>query len=146
MSPPTPSFSLISADSDGKDDKGEGRFWNLSRWKGLPSLRYSTVMESPPSSNGSPAQGGYTHSGSEYLMPRDKAAGRLSLGVADINRLRSEELTNRRRSAGPLLSSKLSQDSPKKGTFETREYLKSSNKKRVDSGVGRMSAELTDSS
>ncbi|KAH6976283.1 WD40-repeat-containing domain protein [Ilyonectria sp. MPI-CAGE-AT-0026] len=146
MSPPTPSFSLISADSDGKDDKGEGRFWNLSRWKGLPSLRYSTVMESPPSSNGSPAQGGHTRSGSEYLMPRDKAAGRMSLGVADINRLRSEELTNRRRSAGPLLSSKLSQDSPKKGTFETREYLKSSNKKRVDSGVGRMSAELTDSS
>ncbi|KAH7140905.1 WD40-repeat-containing domain protein [Dactylonectria macrodidyma] len=146
MSPPTPSFNLITAsDSEGKDEKGEGRFWNLSRWRGgLPSLRYSTVLENPGGSNGST---GHTRSGSEYLMPRDKAAGRMSLGITDINRLKNEDVTNRRRSAGPLLSSKLSQENGKKGSFDTRDYLSNLNspKKRVDSGVGRMSPDLTDS-
>ncbi|KAH7144299.1 WD40-repeat-containing domain protein [Dactylonectria estremocensis] len=146
QSPPTPSFNLISAsDSEGKDDKGEGRFWNLSRWRGgLPSLRYSTVLENPGSSNGST---GHTRSGSEYLAPRDKAAGRMSLGVTDLNKLRNEGVTNRRRSAGPLLASKLSQENGKKGSFDSRDYLSnlSPSKKRVDSGVGRMSPDMTDS-
>ncbi|KAM5354036.1 hypothetical protein ACJ41O_000686 [Fusarium nematophilum] len=144
--PPTPSFSLISAsDSEGRDDKGEGSFWNLSRWRGgLPGLRYSSALSSPASPNGSPGHG---RSGSEFLSPRDRSTPRMSLGISDLRQLRSEDVGNRRRSAGPALTSRLSPQADYKRGYddriETRERL-SPSKKRVDSGV-RMSAESADS-
>ncbi|KPM34807.1 putative WD repeat-containing protein C3H5.08c [Neonectria ditissima] len=143
MSPPTPSFSLISAsDSEGKDDKGESGFWN--RWKGgLQNRRYS-AMASPTNGNGTQTQNGHSRSGSEFLTPSHRPAGRMSLAISDMGRPKNEEVVNRRRSAGPRLASKLSQDNVIKGAFETKEYL-TPTKKRVDSGVGRMSAESTNS-
>ncbi|KAK7427246.1 hypothetical protein QQZ08_006182 [Neonectria magnoliae] len=141
VSPPTPSFSLISAsDSEGKDDKGEGGFWN--RWKGgLQNRRYS-AMASPTNGNGTLAHNGYTRSGSDFLTPSHKPAGRMSLAISDMGRTKNEEVVNRRRSAGPRLASKLSQEYVVMGAFERKEYL-TPTKKRVDSGVGRMSAEST---
>lgn len=141
--PPTPSFNLISAsDPENKEDKGEGGFWN--RWRGnIPGLRYSSMISSPLSGNGTTPQGGHSRSGSEFLSPRQRPSGRMSLGVEEISRLKSEERANRRRSAGPVPASR-TQDNNRKTAFETREYL-SPSKKRVDSGVGRMTPEESDS-
>ncbi|KAF4450327.1 hypothetical protein F53441_6610 [Fusarium austroafricanum] len=146
-SPPTPSFSLISAsDSEGLNDK-EGSFWNLSRWRSSrQSLRYSSVLSSPASPDGSPNPG-YSRSGSQFLSVRDRSSPRMSLGVDDLKPTR-EEVTNRRRSAGPKFTSRLSVQGDNKNGFEdqveTPEEITPS-KKRVDSGVGRISDESADS-
>ncbi|KAF5007367.1 hypothetical protein FDECE_6298 [Fusarium decemcellulare] len=143
-SPPTPSFSLISAsDSDNRDDKGDAGFWNLSRWRGgRAGQRYSTGLSPPSGSNGTTP--GHTRSGSEFLTPRDRSTPRMSLGISDLRQLRNEDVVNRRRSAGPMLTSRLSTQGDFKRGFddriETREELTPS-KKRVDSGLGRMSPE-----
>ncbi|RSM07037.1 hypothetical protein CEP52_005391 [Fusarium oligoseptatum] len=147
-SPPTPSFSLIPAtESDNKDDKGEGGFWN--RWRGgRGGLRYSTGFSSPSSPNGTQTQG-HTRSGSEFLSVRgDRSTPRMSLGISDFRQLRAENVANRRKSAGPMLTSRLSSNGDfKRGLddrVESRDFLTPS-KKRVDSGVGRISAESSDS-
>ncbi|RBR20716.1 uncharacterized protein FIESC28_05233 [Fusarium coffeatum] len=143
-SPPTPSFSLISAsDSDGLNDR-EGSFWNLSRWRSSrQSLRHSSVLSSP---NGSPNPG-HTRSGSEFLSVRDRSSPRMSMGVNDSKPTR-EEIANRRKSAGPRLTSRLSVQSDDKTGFEeevdTHDQV-TPTKKRVDSGVGRISDESTNS-
>jgi len=139
-SPPTPSFSLISAsDSDGLNDR-EGSFWNLSRWRSTrQSLRHSSVLSSP---NGSPNPS-HTRSGSDFLSVKDRSSLRMSLGINDSKPSR-EEIANRRRSAGPRLTSRLSvQGDNKIGVEEevdTPEQV-TPTKKRVDSGVGRISDE-----
>lgn len=146
-SPPTPSFSLIPASDPDKDDKGEGGFWN--RWRGgRGGLRYSTGFSSPSSPNGTQTQG-HTRSGSEFLSVRgDRSTPRMSLGISDFRQLRAENVANRRKSAGPMLTSRLSSNGDfKRGLddrVESRDYLTPS-KKRVDSGVGRISDESADS-
>ncbi|KAF7563639.1 hypothetical protein G7046_g445 [Stylonectria norvegica] len=148
-SPPTPSFSLISAsDSESKEEKaGEGSFWNLSRWRGgISGLRNSYSGLSPGSGTVNSGTGGHTRAASEFLSPATKAAGRMSMAVSDNNRLKVEDVANRRKSAGPALTSRSPQvasTSRDNNWLDTTEPLTS--KKRVDSGVGRMSAESTDS-
>ncbi|KAM0561405.1 hypothetical protein ACHAPJ_003286 [Fusarium lateritium] len=147
-SPPTPSFSLISAsDSEGQKDGGDGSFWNLSRWRSSrQSLRHSSILSSPSSPVGS-QNPGHTRSGSEFLSMRERSSPRMSLGISDLRPPR-EEIANRRRSAGPRMSSRLSTQADQKRIFEdkieTREQL-TPTKKRVDSGVGRISDESADS-
>ncbi|KAI5460884.1 WD40-repeat-containing domain protein [Mariannaea sp. PMI_226] len=144
--PPTPSFSLISAsDSDSKEDKGgEGSFWSLNRWRGnIPGLRYSSIISSPLSdSHTQPTQGGRTKTGNELQVPREKS-NRMSLGIGELGRFKNEELANRRKSAGPLMMTR-SQDKDGKASFDAREYL-TTGKKRVDSGVGPMSGDSSES-
>lgn len=138
-SPPTPSFSLISA-----DDKNEGSFWSLGRWR-------SGLRSPPPAGtggNGNLSPGGHTRATSEFLTP-DRTSARRSMGIGDFNRLRSEERANRRKSAGPLFSrtpppearpsNGNSNGSNGKSLLSDRQHL--SPTKRVDSGLGRMSAD-----
>ncbi|KNB09926.1 hypothetical protein FOXG_20283 [Fusarium oxysporum f. sp. lycopersici 4287] len=146
-SPPTPSFSLISAsDSEGVNDK-EGSFWNLSRWRSSrQSLRYSSALNSPTNPNGSPNPG-HSRSGSQFLSVRERSSPRMSLGVDELKPPR-QDVANRRRSAGPRLTSRLSVQGDQKNGFEDQiephEEITPS-KKRVDSGVGRISDESADS-
>lgn len=137
--PPTPSFNLISADSE-KEDKVEGSFWNLGRWRN----RYSSVISSPLSTNGAQTNGSQPRPSGQYLTaPREKSGGRMSLAMGDLGRLKSEEAVSRRRSAGPVLAARRTQELNRQGSFERKEYL-SVTKKRVDSGVGRMSADMSE--
>ena len=148
-SPPTPSFSLISAsDSDSKEEKGESSIW--SRWRGnLPGLRYS-MSGTPSTGNGNLSPGGgHVRSGSEFLAPVERKTARMSLGVADINRLKAEEKANRRKSAGPIFPSKTPPPEARNGNQSKLPRLQeptTPSKKRADSGVGRMSAEAEESS
>ena len=73
----------------------------------------------------------------------------MSMGVNDSKPTR-EEIANRRKSAGPRLTSRLSVQSDDKTGFEeevdTHEHDQvTPTKKRVDSGVGRISDESTNS-
>ncbi|KAM0253708.1 hypothetical protein ACHAP5_000285 [Fusarium lateritium] len=143
--PPTPSFSLISAsDSEGLNDK-EGSFWNLSRWRSSrQSFRNSTGLISPTSPLGSPNPG-HVRSGSEFLSVKDRSPPRMSLGITDTKPSR-EEVANRRKSAGPRMTSRLSTQSDYKKSFEDQVETPEEptpTKKRVDSGVGRISDEST---
>lgn len=148
-SPPTPSFSLISAsDSDGVAGNRESGFWTMNRWRGnRASLRNSAILNSPTSPPGSP-EPSHTRSSSAFLIPKEKASARMSLGIGDSRQLRKDDVTNRRRSAGPTVMSRLASQKDVNDVFEepakTREHI-ISDKKRVDSGVGRMSAESSDS-
>jgi hypothetical protein len=71
----------------------------------------------------------------------------MSLGVDELKPPR-QDVANRRRSAGPRLTSRLSVQGDQKNGFEdqieTHEEITPS-KKRVDSGVGRISDESADS-
>ncbi|CZS78319.1 unnamed protein product [Fusarium graminearum] len=139
-SPPTPSFSLISAsDSDGLNDR-EGSFWNLSRWRSTrQSNRHSSVLSSP---NGSPNLSN-NRPGSDFLSVKDRSSLRMSLGMNDSKPSR-EEIVNRRRSAGPRLTSRLSVQGDRKSVVEEEVDVPEQitpTKKRVDSGVGRISDE-----
>ncbi|KAM0342959.1 hypothetical protein ACHAPU_008989 [Fusarium lateritium] len=142
--PPTPSFSLISADdSEALNDK-EGSFWNLSRWRSSrQSFRNSALLETPTSPDGS-LNSGHVRSGSEFLSTRDRSSPRMSLGISDVKP--SGDVANRRRSAGPRMASMLSTQSDYKQDLkeevETQEEP-TPTKKRVDSGVGRISDEST---
>ncbi|KIL96020.1 wd repeat-containing protein [Fusarium avenaceum] len=141
--PPTPSFSLISAsDSEGLNDK-EGSFWNLSRWRSSrQSLRNSTMLNSPTSPLGSPTPED-VRSGSEFLSVKDRSSPRMSLGISDTKPSR-QEMVNRRKSAGPRMTSRLSTQSDFKKSFEDQVETPEEPtpiKKRVDSGVGRISDE-----
>lgn len=134
--PPTPSFSLISAsDSDHQDEKADGSFWNLSRWRGSISGRRGTAS----SAGGSTAV--------------DKSAHRRSMGVNDLRRLIAADDANRRKSMGPVLSSRVSQpDSEAVSLAESQENkaperplvvgkrrAESPAKRRTDSGVAQLS-------
>lgn len=145
--PPTPSFSLISAsDSDQQREEKSDSFWNLTlpRWKGLPSLRYSSTTGSLSSEPG--AAGLANGSGSGELRPPAAASGpRRSLAVGDIKRLRDEETAYRRRSAGAQIISKASAP-PKHTQPEVVEEGEGTERrpsvaKRSDSGVGKMSSD-----
>ncbi|KAF4341259.1 WD repeat-containing protein [Fusarium beomiforme] len=146
-SPPTPSFSLISAsDSEGLNDR-EGSFWTLSRWRSSrQSLRNSSMLNTPTSPNGSPNPG-LNRPGSQFLSVRERSSPRMSLGIDELKPPR-QDVANRRRSAGPRLTSRLSVQGDEKHGFEdqieTHEEITPS-KKRVDSGVGRISDESADS-
>lgn len=149
ISPPTPSFSLISAsDSEGKDEKGEGSFWN--RWKGksgIPGLRYS-MSGSPATGNGNLPPGGHVRAGNELLTPGDRKTARMSLGVADIEKLKAQEKANRRKSAGPIFPPKTPPPESRNGNSSRLPRVQeptTPSKKRTDSGVGRMSAEAEES-
>jgi hypothetical protein len=138
--PPTPSFSLISApDSDNQEDKGDGSFWNLSRWRGSISGRRGTA-----GSGGGGGGGGNTGT--------DKHAHRRSMGVNDLRRLIASDDANRRRSMGPDFSSQASQaDSEAVSLAESHEKTpaqplvvgkrrtESPGKRRTDSGVAQLS-------
>lgn len=139
--PPTPSFSLISAsDSDNKEER-EGSFWNLSRWR---SVRNSGIYGAPGNPNANRSSGGHSRSGSELLTPGEKTSPRKSLAISDLNRLRVEEKANRRRSAGPIFATRSTQGDARRSIIHDRMAAQEQltpTKKRVDSGVGRMSAE-----
>lgn len=112
--PPTPSFSFLSADSK-KSDGGESGFWG--RWKGGLSSKYSS---------GSLAPGG-----------SGDGAGRRSIGAPESSSLPvSDDANSRRVSSGARLSSQSQ-------TEEQQEVPERQlpPKPRVDSGVGRFSAE-----
>lgn len=112
--PPTPSFSFLSAESR-KSESGESGFWG--RWRGGLSGKYSS---------GSLAPGGTGDS-----------AGRKSMVAPESSRLAvGDDTKSRRVSSGAKLSS------PSQ-TKEQQELpiRQPPPKPRVDSGVGRLSAE-----
>lgn len=124
--PPTPSFSFLSV-ADSKDGKGEGSFWNLGRWKGGLSSKQSSNTLAP---------GGLTDT------PK-----RRSMGLADSARLAVNEGPRHapRVSSGAKLASESSEASEKQDAHGTRDYPQRprAGKQRVDSGLGRLSADST---
>ncbi|PNY24671.1 WD repeat-containing protein [Tolypocladium capitatum] len=137
---PAPSFSLISAsDLEHHEDKGEGSFWNLSRWKGglpaIPGLRYSAIASSSAATTnpGVPAA---------QLMPGAKAtATRRSLGIdGGRRRLMGATFTAR-----PTFSES---DSMAETIDEGQERAEtpSPGDRWTDSGVAQLSADSTDDS
>ncbi|KFA74393.1 hypothetical protein S40288_04003 [Stachybotrys chartarum IBT 40288] len=139
--PPTPSFSLISAsDSEQHDDKSESGFWSFNRWRGnLPTLRYSTV--SSPSESSPPLHPPPENNGN--LAPVKRVTGRRSLGFDDLLRQGILDDGNRRKSIGTLLprnTADSKENSIDEGVEEEEDPPKAI-KKRIDSGVGRMSVE-----
>lgn len=151
--PPTPSFSLVSASgSEQTDDKGEGSFWNLSRWKpSIPGLRYSLNSSPLGNGSGSVTTGNDSKNGNDSLKPADRAAARRSLAVHDIRRLKVDEDAKRRRSLGPMPPSRpFSESDSVVGSIEegaeVPEVVVTPSKKRTDSGVAEVSADSTDDS
>lgn len=149
--PPTPSFSLISAnDSDIPEEEGrDGSFWNLSRWRGgISGLRNvtnsSTLGEKP-------------QSGSRRTSTSTDRSGhghRRSMGVNDLRRLiASGDENSRRRSMLPSVSLSATSDVESEVISQTasheqdqrnvvvggRRRKESPGKKRTDSGVGQLS-------
>lgn len=151
--PPTPSFSLISAsESEQNDDKGEGSFWNLSRWKpSIPSLRYS-LNASPLGGGINNSPGSHSKNGADSLKVGDRPSGRHSLAVHDIRRLRAEEDGSRRRSVGPgttPLRPRFSESDSVGGSIEEGAEVAdviTPGKKRTDSGVAEVNTDSTDDS
>jgi WD40 repeat protein len=150
--PPTPSFSLVSAScSEQNEDKGEGSFWNLSRWKpNIPSLRYS-LSASPLTGGSVAATGNSSKNGGDHLKIGHRASGRHSLAAHDIRRLKGEEDANRRRSVGPTaaLWPRVSESDSIGGSIEEGTEASDTvtpGKKRTDSGVAVVSADSTDDS
>ncbi|KAK5994386.1 putative WD repeat-containing protein C3H5.08c [Cladobotryum mycophilum] len=141
--PPTPSFSLISAAESDEQIKGDGSFWNLSRWGGISRLRYSMNASSPTESTSTEIGASSRNGGG--LKPPDKVAARKSVGVADLSRLKVADDANRRKSMGPTVAlnpevKQAVEVVQEKGERRTKRDL-SPLKKRTDSGVGRLSAE-----
>lgn len=142
--PPMPSFQLISAsDTDAREDKGEGGFWN--RWKdGITGLRNSAT--SNPLSQyvyGPHASAVEEETGEDHPTPvGNKGRNRMSLGPHKSSRLHSDEAAHRPRSALPTVVSYAYEADDQADSIDSRlesqEQL-SIPKKRVDSGVGRMS-------
>lgn len=158
--PPTPSFSLISASgSDPADNKEEGSFWNLSRWKGsIPGLRYSLTASQLGNSNGNGATGlsqSKSGNGIDSLNPPDRTAARRSPAVNDIRRLKAEEIDRRRKSVGTTTPSKprfsesdsIAESIEGEASVHARrkQGRSSDNKKRTDSGVAEVSTDSTGS-
>ena len=122
--PPTPSFSFLSV-PDAKEGKGEGGFWTLGRWKGGNSNKQ-------PSN--SLAAGGSTDN-----------PGRRSMAVVDSARLaiNGSPRHARRVSSGARLASESSKQPEMQDNGKSQEHpLRSlAEAQRVDSGLGRLSAE-----
>jgi hypothetical protein len=116
--PPTPSFSLLSV-ADSREGKTEGGFWNLGRWKGGLSSKQSANSLSPSGLADSP--------------------GRRSMGVTGSTRLRVNDGPQARRVSSDALLTAENGKSHKEGV--ERDDFPSAGKPRVDSGVGRLSAE-----
>lgn len=149
--PPTPSFSLISADSDGQEEGRDGSFWNLSRWRGgISGLRNVT--------NSSPVGGRSTNPEhprrTSTSTDRSAHGHRRSMGVNDLRRLiATGEETSRRRSMMPAVSASVTSDvesevisptmsherSEETNVVVGRRRKESPGKKRTDSGVGQLS-------
>ena len=111
--PPTPSFSFLSAEPR-KSESGDGSFWG--RWKGGLSSKYSSGSLAP----GSPGE----------------SVGRRSMAAPDSGRLTvNDDTRSRRVSSGAKLSS---QSQIEEQQLPIRQPP---TKPRVDSGVGRFSAE-----
>ncbi|KAH0601359.1 hypothetical protein MHUMG1_00233 [Metarhizium humberi] len=150
--PLTPSFSLISAsESEQNEDKGEGGFWNLSKWKpNISSLRYS-LNASPLGSGSGNTTGSNSKMSGDSVKVGDRASGRRSLAVHDKRRLKGEEEVSRRRSSGPTATSRptFSESNSLGGSIEEGaevSHIIAPNKKRTDSGVAEVSADSTDDS
>ncbi|KFH42601.1 putative WD repeat-containing protein-like protein [Hapsidospora chrysogenum ATCC 11550] len=119
--PPTPSFSLLSI-ADSREGKTEGGFWNLGRWKGGLSSKQPANPLSPSELADSP--------------------GRQSMGVAGSTRPRvNDGPQGRRVSSDARLTAE--NGKPLKGDA-VRDDFPAAGKPRVDSGVGRLSAESAD--
>lgn len=104
--PPTPSFSMLSAsDSDNQETKGEGSFWNLSRWKGgISSLKYPTNAASlAPSGN---ETSGHIKTKSESYASEGKTPGRRSMAGNELRKSKLGDDGSRRKSADPAQSSR----------------------------------------
>ncbi|TWU76127.1 hypothetical protein ED733_007912 [Metarhizium rileyi] len=149
--PLTPGFSLINAsESEQNEDRGEGSFWNLSRWKpNISGLRYSLNANAPGSGSGS-SPGGNSRTGGDGLKAGDRGSGHHSSAIHDTRRLKAED-ANRRRSLGPTSASRprLSESGsagkyPEVGAEGSNAVMPS--KKRTDSGVAEVSADSTDDS
>lgn len=146
--PPTPSFNLISV-ADIDENEKDGSFWNLSRWRGsISGLRYSVSASSPTeptydaAAAATAATDGQPPNFNDLLKPPNRAAARRSIGVTDLNRLKIvEDQTNRRRSMGPPIRTRKSQETTSVGMdiIDENKSDQSLPKKRADSGVGRMS-------
>ncbi|KAI9159056.1 putative WD repeat-containing protein C3H5.08c [Paramyrothecium foliicola] len=145
--PPTPSFSLVSAaDSNQQDTKPEGGFWNFNRWRNLPSLRYSTAPTSPIAHTIEESSPDAPTKVDSLALPSRKLSGRRSLGVNEMDRIKRLDDASRRKSLGALMQKpRLSlSDSGAQGIEEkpeTEDEPTPLNKKRTDSGVGRLSAD-----
>jgi WD repeat-containing protein 44 len=117
--PPTPSFS-IKRMADNKEERSEGSFWNLNRWRATPAKSNSSLT---------PDEDLSTSTGRNFLgistdpkKGEGKRAGsrlRLSMDPAILSEMSSRDTDDK-----PATPSR-----PSAGT------------KRVDSGVGRLSAE-----
>ncbi|KJZ76865.1 hypothetical protein HIM_03742 [Hirsutella minnesotensis 3608] len=119
--PPTPSFSLLSAsDSEIPEEKTEGSFWNLSRWKGgFPSLKAPATL-APPAA----------------IQNGTETAGRRSMVINEHRKTKPGDDANRRKSAEP------SRTAPPKATTPDDSASKSLQPQqmrdasvRVDSGI-----------
>ena len=168
-SPPTPGFSLTGASDSEQQEEKEGSFWNLSRWKGLSGLRYSTTSPSLLGGTGasSSVAAKATQSGSSLPSKTGaegkQASSRRSLAVSDLGRLMIAEDVDRRKSMGAAIPSEQSvagsgakasgtKDKTKvAGQKDTRKSVDKGRKgerpgfaeRRTDSGVGRFSAETS---
>lgn len=101
--PPTPSFSLLSAsDSDQQEPKGEGSFWNLSRWK---VLRYPTNAAAPAPAGKESSPSGHLKIKSEGFAAEGKTSGRRSMLLTEQHgKPKFSDDGIRRRSAEPAPS------------------------------------------
>ncbi|KAG5925628.1 hypothetical protein E4U42_004102 [Claviceps africana] len=107
--PPTPSFSLISASGSAQLAREDSSFWNLSRWKPtMPGFKYS-LHASPLGEPGDNENGVKIRNGNgnnNIKSDENRASARRTLAVHDVRRLRADEDADRRRSVGPMHSSK----------------------------------------
>ncbi|KAL7788401.1 WD40-repeat-containing domain protein [Trichoderma ceciliae] len=144
--PPTPSFNFISMEDTDETEK-DGGFWNLSRWRGsISGLRYSVSASSPTepthdSATAATSEEVQPQNSNSLLKPPSRTANRRSIGVTDLDRPKIvADQSNRRRSMGPTIRARKSQDTNMgMDIIDEHKSDQSLPKKRADSGVGRMS-------
>ena len=136
LSPPTPSFNLVSAsDSDSNTpDENETSFWNFSKWRPLSGLRYS--ISSSHLTPESAAQGTAPQTTEEQEPKTPPASKRHSLGAHEINSNKLRVVTDRgaRRSIGPGVPMWSHREGSPAQSKDTRLPIVPERKK-VDSGI-----------
>ncbi|KAM4062676.1 WD domain, G-beta repeat domain-containing protein [Hirsutella rhossiliensis] len=102
--PPTPSFSLLSvSDSDHQELKGEGGFWNLSRWK---VLKYPTNAAAPAPMGKESSSSDHSKTKSEGVVAEGKPPGRRSMVLSEHRKSKLGDDGGRPKSVDPAQPSK----------------------------------------
>ncbi|KAG6006738.1 hypothetical protein E4U21_006723 [Claviceps maximensis] len=157
--PPPPSFNLTTAPEPGQLARGDGSFWNLSRWKPtMPTLRYS-VHASPlgetgdnESGDADGGQNGIQNGDSNVKLDEKQTSARRTLAINDIRRLKADEDVDRRRSVGPMHSlatradDSLSREESTDGSAKNPSSTSSILHKRTDPRVAQVNTESTSDS